>query len=809
MFAYEGKMMAEPKDILERVRDLREDGQPERALQVLAEGSRTFPNAVALGVTRAALLRSLGKWQEQQACLADLQIRFPRNPGVLLETVRQSSGRGAFGDARGVLDQVLKDHPQHQGALAILLDLEVGEDNFHLALQAQNMIIETHGTGEALERRRGVLLRSLRRLRESHDVLSRLHQAFPASVPTLQQLIHTLQLVDVQATQSHLETLAALDPGSVQTAILEIGFYLATGETERAKTIVEKALLDWPGNDALLQRAAQVQLARAQPAAALEILAPLSGEGSNGLPLLMARARALLALEELDEASCIYWTVLDLQGPHVGAISGLLRAASMHSWPVDTLRDTARKLHDLVDNWAAHGHGNLVRFRAEIARCMGHWEALEAASCDWMQAQPTDARAGLYLATARFGTGQTAEADRLLVAYRAHGNQEPAALLLGDRISLALGRVAQNLSERMSFLRQPGHRELSRDLQTVQDLFFLGRIGEAHDALDRCMTRQGSIPNKGLALELRFQGRTTEAARVAGETWTPRLPEHTETPSAEYLEVLFDFERGLGSTPALPFSEATLAWSLCKEPTGSFPEWYARACQATFAYGLLSRMRPRLEDLLCWVDPIDLGHLGECFQHQRPALIATSHNGPMTYVALSQHHPDIHYLANIAGDPVAPLYTGKPIFFEGDHLHVAALIVKALQKGHSVMLTPDGPASYLARATPSSAATGDIFGVPCALPNTVPKLAQELRVPVFFLQTKWRLGRIFLDITRMADPEPGEPSQAWYDRWAQEYLDGVAAVMQSGPENQNLYAPLWRHLLLNGATSLATARVAP
>ncbi|MEQ9126375.1 MAG: hypothetical protein RIM80_27845, partial [Alphaproteobacteria bacterium] len=102
------------------------------------------------------------------------------------------------------------------------------------------------------------------------------------------------------------------------------------------------------------------------------------------------------------------------------------------------------------------------------------------------------------------------------------------------------------------------------------------------------------------------------------------------------------------------------------------------------------------------------------------------------------------------------------------------------------------------RGKPGGAAHGRIFGAPCAIVDTVPKLSQGLRVPSFWIQPMWRGDSIVVEIAALPTADPGEPSQEWRDRWAQAYLGKVEAVMRSAPENQNLTAGLWRYLLLMG-----------
>lgn len=79
------------------------------------------------------------------------------------------------------------------------------------------------------------------------------------------------------------------------------------------------------------------------------------------------------------------------------------------------------------------------------------------------------------------------------------------------------------------------------------------------------------------------------------------------------------------------------------------------------------------------------------------------------------------------------------------------------------------------------------------------KLSQEMGIPRSWAQARRRDGYIKIEVGQLPVAAPGEAKQFWCDRWAQAYLDKVADMMASAPENQNLNSPMWRYLLLAGA----------
>ena len=73
---------------------------------------------------------------------------------------------------------------------------------------------------------------------------------------------------------------------------------------------------------------------------------------------------------------------------------------------------------------------------------------------------------------------------------------------------------------------------------------------------------------------------------------------------------------------------------------------------------------------------------------------------------------------------------------------------------------------------------------------------------MFWIQALWVKGRIEFQIEQMDLPSKHMPFQQAADLWAQSYLKRVEMVMKSGPENQDLSAPMWQHLTYSGGERL-------
>ena len=203
-------------------------------------------------------------------------------------------------------------------------------------------------------------------------------------------------------------------------------------------------------------------------------------------------------------------------------------------------------------------------------------------------------------------------------------------------------------------------------------------------------------------------------------------------------------------------------------------------------------MRPDIDLRFEWSEAS--AELEERMRSRVPTLIVGTHLGPGNMVFRESYFRNTAFLMSSVTRH-EELNNRYEIIRTTDRL-AAARIVKCLKGGMSVFSTPDFPAETNARPGFRSEAVGSLFGVSCTLLDTVPKVAQALGVPIYWLQALRSGTKVRVDVRRMAGPLPEEDTATWSARWAQDYLDLLAGVMTSGADNQNFSSVMYRYLML-------------
>jgi hypothetical protein len=222
--------------------------------------------------------------------------------------------------------------------------------------------------------------------------------------------------------------------------------------------------------------------------------------------------------------------------------------------------------------------------------------------------------------------------------------------------------------------------------------------------------------------------------------------------------------------------------------------------QATRAWSTLAQRPASPEALAPWLGPVDLDALAPLIEGGAPYLLASSHSGPLVLNgALPQLGPIAYVAQRGAAWRRAPSAGGVMASYRGHGGAAAAALHRALRRGQGAMAAPDLPAGLARRRAGGGVARGRLCGRDVALLDTLPRLSQALDAPSFWIEARWRAGRIAITAAPLPRARANEPEQAWSDRWAQAYLDRLEGLMTAGPENQNFEAALWRHLLRRGA----------
>ncbi|WP_141687900.1 hypothetical protein [Stappia indica] len=266
----------------------------------------------------------------------------------------------------------------------------------------------------------------------------------------------------------------------------------------------------------------------------------------------------------------------------------------------------------------------------------------------------------------------------------------------------------------------------------------------------------------------------------------------------EDLRDLFAAAESGEAEPGLPTAAGVVAWHLQGrgegEASADGQAWLARAQHATYLHRVIGprNVRPDIDLRFEWSEAA--AELEERMRSRVPTLIVGTHLGPGNMVFRESYFRNTAFLMSSVTRH-EELNNRYEIIRTTDRL-AAARIVKCLKGGMSVFSTPDFPAETNARPGFRSEAVGSLFGVSCTLLDTVPKVAQALGVPIYWLQALRSGTKVRVDVRRMAGPLPEEDTATWSARWAQDYLDLLAGVMTSGADNQNFSSVMYRYLML-------------
>lgn len=278
-----------------------------------------------------------------------------------------------------------------------------------------------------------------------------------------------------------------------------------------------------------------------------------------------------------------------------------------------------------------------------------------------------------------------------------------------------------------------------------------------------------------------------------GELTIPSYPRYRPVSGEDLRDLFVAAEEGQAE-PGLPSVAGLIAWQLQGEGGGVGQAWLARAQHATYLQRVIASRNVRSEAKLAFERSEAFAELEERMRSRVPTLIVGTHLGLGNLIFLENHFRNTAFLVS-SKTRHSDINRSYEIIQMTDRL-AAARIVKCLKGGMSVFSTPDFPAEANARVGFRSEAVGSLFGVNCTLLDTVPKVAQALGVPIYWLQALRSGTDVRVDVRRMAGALPNEDTATWAARWAQDYLDLLAGVMTSGADNQNFSSVMYRYLML-------------
>lgn len=438
--------------------------------------------------------------------------------------------------------------------------------------------------------------------------------------------------------------------------------------------------------------------------------------------------------------------------------------------------------------------------RAQVARGTSAWAELAERTRRACGQSPGDVLLSVLKARAEFETGRFDSALATLETVLAHHPVHGEALKLRHELFFVVGDAEGGAA---FLVEQVCSGALSFD-QWIWMVRYL-RILDSSPGLSRLIAAHatGRDPNLSNATRLaqfflQYEDDPTARAPSPYPRYRPL--------SGEDLHDLFAAAEQGQAEPGPPSAAGLIAWQLQGETGAVGQAWLARAQHATYLHRVIGprNVRPDIDLRFEWSEAS--AELEERMRSRVPTLIVGTHLGIGNLIFRESYFRNTAFLVSSATRH-EELNSRYEIIQTTDRL-AAARIVKCLKGGMSVFSTPDFPAETNARAGFRSDAVGSLFGARCTLLDTVPKVAQALGVPIYWLQALRSGTDIRVDVRRMADAVPNEDTATWAARWAQDYLDLLAGVMTSGADNQNFSSVMYRYLMLKRG-DLSVARREP
>ncbi|MBN8293703.1 tetratricopeptide repeat protein [Rhodobacter sp. NTK016B] len=433
----------------------------------------------------------------------------------------------------------------------------------------------------------------------------------------------------------------------------------------------------------------------------------------------------------------------------------------------------------------------LTLLRLNRAFGLGDWDTVLALSGQACITAPRDLTLAAMRARALAETGDldgaVAVCDQILA-------QAPTMSAVIE-LRLALHLAQRDAPAGAAFLSAKLMRdELALTLRLAQHLQFTGQTDILRSVVARQIARAGDDTPRWLrSLSDVFEGTDT-----AGPPGFQTYPVY-EPLSPEDAAALMDPASGNLAGSDLFLAEAATLWRLQNKPEALRHSWMRQALRATHASRTVATRSTAPESLVPYRTSDAFSTLKERLDNREPCLLASTHFGPHNRLTVAPELSNLTYL--MQDGPRHPELEKQYSLIRAVESNPAAQIIKALRARQSLIATPDFPAEMRWKAEFRSDATALLFGLPCQLIDTIPKLAHAMHYPVFWIQQAFRNNEIVVEVRRMSDPEPDEPLAAYQERWAQEYLDLLAEIMTSDPRNQNLYAPLTRFLAARGGAA--------
>ncbi len=811
------------KQLIERVEAEMSAGRHDSALALIDAAASTIAHDVEVRIKRGAVLRRLGRIRESVEHLRDLHGDHPNNVGVLNQLAASQRLAGDIDASDALLDAALALRPRHRGALLGKVSNSKQRADRPQTLDRARHAFDVHPNDLPIAVAYGLALRDCARLEQSADHFEALADEHRDDAGLRVELsrVRMMQGRYEQALE-HAEVALHIMPGHPQAIAIGIQCALQSGRLMHAIRLAQDAVLYAQSDCSAAIRLANLYRIAGWPQMAIEILEGVS-EGIGAPPQAVAvRADSLADLGRLEDALGQYAALRaeDPLAPHA-----LYRTIDLAVLGVgdETPRDVLDALgRDLAKSGEAGRSSSLL---LEAMARAGDWAGLLEQCESPRSAAPAGDDGRCYFeALARFASGDPQSAKCCMSRHlESNPGDIRGRMLLAD-IELSLGNREASLAVRQAIVDAGGLAGQDVLLLHAVDLFGLGRVSEARDLFASLKAKDGYYPSSSYLNELLRQGETAEVADCRNQVSAlrERLPARSAVRSqrvagssaglfigASQLRRLFDFGNDEGLFGNTVYPAAFLAWRLSGSAYGDYPQWSRKAMQATQSSAILFRTPARDEDLEAFIERPDLSLIMPLVREGRGFILVSTHMGPAVGTYLTRRIPGMTYFQSVADSTSVEAVGALGIGTAGNSREAAIAAVRALRSGQVLSAAPDVDIRRLMPGDSSSSATASatarLFGLDLRISNVVPKLSRELGVPTYWFQPHWKDGRIRFDIEAMPLAEVGEQAGDWHDRWAQAYLGRLEALMLTGPENQNLNAPLWRDLLFRARESAVLA----
>ena len=679
-----------------------------------------------------------------------------------------------------------REKPPHRGLMMQVLQAERQALNLTSALEITEEALPIWPQDTALQRIKLSVLQSAKRLTEAEAWLAQISGPNDDLWISLE-----LELRRFARLRLRLEKMrkAAARP-AIEIDLIEARLLRAEGRKEAEQRLLAAAFMA-NSDHAECASALLLCLVDAEDLAQAEALvAQLSHAALQHPSMTFPFARFLAFKGEAGRAAQFLLAKLDETTANSWAVFLLTRLAGLEGFGTALSQEIMAKLRAAIDAVST----SLSPFtrdilHLQIASSSGNWPEVAFRATRALSVSPRDMQLLSFKARADFEAGHHAQATQAITQVLALNPCDRQAIDLYKALLLVTGDVDGYFSYSIAQIK---NNATALEFRFAEDLCMCNRIAD----FKALITDHISCPTSPDAPWLRRYKKISGAKISQTATEKVIRRKNRALGASDLRGLLAAPTHGEITTQAL-LPAAFMARSLQSRQEGSTEAWLQRAAHATHARAVATTRGA-------------LDHIPEVFAHSepfralkarldaaQPTLIVTSHLGPPLSLAIPDIFKNVAFL--VSQDWHYEDASLEAVSIDGASDSAAADILRAVRKGLSIYSAPDFPLQIFHPEGFKSNCSGTLFGVQTPLIDTVPKISQAMNIPVYWYQPRWRKGEITLDVQQMPAAAPEESSESWCAGWAQNYLDLIADLIDSEPENQNLNAPIMRYLLLKGA----------